>query len=69
MHEGYLRGVDNAEEIRDLILGHLRRLRDTGIGDPDDRHLRPSVPQEDALAAAREALEAARELRRAVTRA
>lgn len=70
MHEGVLRGVDNAEEIRDLILTHLRRLRDAGIGDPDDRHdPRSVVHATDAIAAAREALEAARELRRAVTRA
>lgn len=36
MHIGYFRGVDNAEEIRDLIMNHLRRLSATGLGDPDE---------------------------------
>ena len=40
MHAGTLRAVDNAEQVRDLILDRLRRLRDSGLGDPDDRHLR-----------------------------
>ncbi len=35
-HIGYFRGVDNAEEIRDLILKRLRQLRDVGLGDPDE---------------------------------
>lgn len=35
-HAGYFHGVDNAEEIRDLILAHLRGLRDAGLGDPDE---------------------------------
>lgn len=33
MHEAYFRGVDNGGEIRDLILGRLRRFRDAGLGD------------------------------------
>ncbi len=37
MHTGVLRAVDNAEQVRDLILDRLRRLRDAGLGDPDDR--------------------------------
>ncbi len=36
MHLGYFRGVDNAAEIRDLMLERLRRWRDTGLGDPDE---------------------------------
>ena len=36
MHLGYFRGVDNADEIRDLILGKMRSLKDTGLGDPDE---------------------------------
>lgn len=35
MHTGYFRGVDNAEEIRDLMRERLRALRDAGLGDPD----------------------------------
>jgi len=36
LHVATFRGVDNPEEIRDLMLQRLRRLRDAGIGDPDD---------------------------------
>jgi len=35
MHTGYFRGVDNAEEIRDLMRERLRALRDAGLGAPD----------------------------------
>jgi membrane protein YdbS with pleckstrin-like domain len=38
LHLGVFRGVDNPEEIRDLMLARLRRLRDTGLGDPTDDH-------------------------------
>ena len=34
-HIGYFHGVDNAGRIRDLILERLKRLRDAGLGDPD----------------------------------
>jgi hypothetical protein len=36
MHIGIFHGVENAIEIRDLILERLRRFRATGLGDPDD---------------------------------
>ncbi len=36
MHIGYFRGVDNAEEIRDLILAQMHGMRDSGLGDPDE---------------------------------
>jgi hypothetical protein len=36
MHIGYFRGVDNADEIRDLILAQMRGMRDSGLGDPDE---------------------------------
>jgi membrane protein YdbS with pleckstrin-like domain len=36
MHIGYFRGVDNAEEIRDLMMNHLRRLSASGLGDPEE---------------------------------
>ena len=38
-HTAYFRGVNNAEEIRDLMLERLRRLRDSGLGDLDEAHL------------------------------
>jgi uncharacterized membrane protein YdbT with pleckstrin-like domain len=61
MHVAYFRGVDNAEEIRDLLREAVRSHRDTGLGDPDE-------PQRsgDADAAAAELLSAARSLRAAL---
>ena len=38
MHTGIFHGVDNAPEIRDLILERLRLFRAAGLGDPDDHH-------------------------------
>lgn len=35
MHTGFFRGVDNAEEIRDLMRERLRALKGAGLGDPD----------------------------------
>jgi uncharacterized membrane protein YdbT with pleckstrin-like domain len=71
MHLGYFRGVDNAEEIRDLIQDRMRRLRDSGLGDPDEPVAEAPVaaPPGDSsgmLAAAREMLAEARALRRAM---
>jgi membrane protein YdbS with pleckstrin-like domain len=63
LHLAFFRGVSNAEEIRDLILAHLRRLKGSGLGDPDEEDEVPPVPS-DALAAAREVLAEARALRR-----
>lgn len=63
MHLGYFRGVENAEEIRDAILVRVRRLRDSGLGDPDSEHATPAAPDLDLLSAARELLEEARALR------
>lgn len=39
MHLGAFRGVDTAEQIRDLIVASQRRLRDAGLGDPDEEPL------------------------------
>ena len=65
MHQGIFHGVDNAHEIRDLILSRLRRFRAAGLGDPDDQSA--PAPQHastgDTLAAARELLAEARQLR------
>jgi uncharacterized membrane protein YdbT with pleckstrin-like domain len=72
MHAGGFQGVDNAEEIRDLILERLRLFRETGLGDPDEavsRHAPPSLPllahREEVLEAGRELLTEARALRAA----
>ena len=65
LHIGYFRGVDNAEEIRDVLREGVRRQRDTGLGDPDEEHVAAADPDalRDAVATL---LEEARALRRAV---
>lgn len=65
-HVAYFHGVDNAAEIRDLIQEHLRRQRDTGLGDPEALEALPeliSPGSSDAVAAAREVLAEVRALR------
>jgi hypothetical protein len=71
LHLGVFHGVDNATEIRDLILDRLRQFRATGLGDPDDHHdpVSPSAAPEtgspsDVLTASQELLAEARALRR-----
>jgi membrane protein YdbS with pleckstrin-like domain len=62
MHVGYFRGVDNAAEIRDLIAGRMRGLRDAGLGDPDESSRAPETAPVPA-AAVDEMAAATRELR------
>lgn len=70
LHTGIFHSVNNATEIRDLILDRLRQFRQAGLGDPDDHHAAPAPagPTEpgDALAAAQEVLAEARALRQAL---
>lgn len=77
LHVGYFEGVDCAEEIKALILDRLRRLSDSGLGDPEEARAASgtvrsagSSPAKSAsgpaLAAARELLTEARALRNAV---
>jgi len=71
LHTGVFHGVDNANEIRDLILERLRRFRETGLGDPDEARPAPvsaaaEPPESAALAAAHELLGEARALRQAL---
>lgn len=69
LHLGTFEGVENAEEIRDLILARLRSFREAGLGDPEEAAVVPTVLPErtDISSAAAEALAAARELRQALT--
>lgn len=70
-HVAYFHGVDNAEAIRDLIVAHLRRQRDTGLGDPDSpapEELPAVEHADDVLEAARAVLAEARALRGTLTR-
>ncbi|MCX7048603.1 MAG: PH domain-containing protein [Candidatus Sumerlaeota bacterium] len=36
LHQGVFRGIDNPQEIRDLIMGYLRSTRSSGLGDAYD---------------------------------
>jgi uncharacterized membrane protein YdbT with pleckstrin-like domain len=51
MHSGLFHSVTNAAEIRDLILERLRRFREAGLGDPDER-LQMIAPTTDVPTAA-----------------
>ena len=67
MHVGHFRGVENAEKIRDLIAERLRRIRDAGLGDPEDAPLERPAPAQThsgVLDAARDLLDESRELRK-----
>jgi membrane protein YdbS with pleckstrin-like domain len=44
-HAARFGDVDNAEEIRDLIISRLRAVRDAGLGDPDDRPVSASTAE------------------------
>lgn len=64
LHRGVFHCVENASEIRDLILERLRLFRQSGLGDPDDHQVESAQPPPgDALAAAQELLTEARALR------
>ena len=78
LHTGIFHSVDNATEIRDLILERLRHFRQTGLGDPDDHHdhvvgdsatAGPAreASAADPLAAAHEVLAEVRALRQALS--
>jgi uncharacterized membrane protein YdbT with pleckstrin-like domain len=59
MHTGFLRGLDNAPQLRELVMARLRVGNDAGLGDPDD-HVRG--PEAQITRATQELLEAARAL-------
>lgn len=77
LSRGLFQGLDNAEEVRNLLLASLRQSRDAGLGDPEDQSTAPAVPAApveaaaaargnggSVLAAAQELLAEARALRR-----
>ena len=69
-HEALFEGVDNADEIRQILRERIRRHRDSGLGDPDDVHddgADTAHAASPALIAARNLLEEARALRTAMS--
>ena len=69
MHRGFFHGIDNAPEVRELMLERLRHLRDTGLGDPDEAHHEEAkAPQftSDLVEAARALLRETRTLRQVI---
>ncbi len=74
LHTGTFHGVDNAQEIRDLVLERLRLFRQAGLGDPDEQLVATepaatpaSAVASDVHAAAQELLAKARALRSAAS--
>ena len=67
MHIGHFRGIANASEVRDFVIGRMRAASGAGLGDddapaPDDAQ-RPSTSDADVLAALREVAAEAAALR------
>jgi hypothetical protein len=69
LHTAEFHCVENAPEVRDLILDRLRLFRASGLGDPDDHTVAPppAPAPTTAIAAARELLQEASALRRTLT--
>jgi uncharacterized membrane protein YdbT with pleckstrin-like domain len=69
LHTAWFRGIDNANEVRELIQQRLRRLKDSGLGDHEE--LAPAATTEFSAAwlmALREIHTEAASLRRAASR-
>jgi uncharacterized membrane protein YdbT with pleckstrin-like domain len=65
-HEATFEGVDNGDQIREILQQRIRQHRDSGLGDPDDvAEVSNAAP---ALLAAQSVLAEARALRLALTR-
>lgn len=70
-HHGLIEGVDNAHEIRDLIMARVRACQGAGLGDesPDEREANAGVERLPALRDEHRAvLREVRELARAIAR-
>ena len=67
LHQGVLRGLENAREVRDQLRDAIAQFRDSGLGDPDEPAQRkdtaPTVDEQNTVAAAERALFASRQLR------
>jgi uncharacterized membrane protein YdbT with pleckstrin-like domain len=65
LHTAWFRGIDNAEEVKALIQERLRKLKDAGLGDHDDRETHDTTHE--FLDALREVHAEARALRAAAS--
>lgn len=67
LHTAYFRGIDNAEEVKQLVADRMRGLRDSGLGDHDDPKpaLVSQIPQGNSMDALRAVLAEATALRQA----
>lgn len=68
LHTAWLRGVNNASEVRQVIQDRLRQFKDTGLGDHDERLAPTSSSTPALLAALRDLGDEARALRETVVR-
>jgi membrane protein YdbS with pleckstrin-like domain len=68
LHTAWLRGVNNASEVRQVIQDRLRQFKDTGLGDQDDRPTAIPSSAPAIIAALRDLDHEARALRETVTR-
>ncbi len=62
LHTAYFRGVDNAEQVRDLVYARLQKAKDAGLGDPDEAR---ATAGDDFTSLLRELRDEAAALRRA----
>ncbi len=66
LHTAWFRGIDNANEVRELIQQRLRHLKDSGLGDHEEMETQSSPATSSAwVAALREIHDEARALREA----
>lgn len=69
LHTAWFRGIDNADEVRLLIQGRLRHLKDSGLGDQEEvMDHRQSAPDLNVIVALREVYQESRDLRACVER-
>jgi uncharacterized membrane protein YdbT with pleckstrin-like domain len=66
-HRGKIQGIENPTEIRDLVLGLLKKYRDAGLGDPEDA-ARAAAAADDSMDVLRDVLVEVKALRAVLTR-
>lgn len=68
-NKAVLRGITNAQQVRDVILNNLRLFRNSGLGDPDDNTSRETpAANTSRVTLLREIANETQQLRKAVSR-